>query len=167
MKKANKKEWYCKICGRFRANEKFRGKGHSLHVCKDCQRKIQEEQHTKRQVIKMEKAKTYERLIRQVESLIEGVDNDVGALANVSALLHSSFFQYFGAASTSLKGMYWNLALSKAMWLATLLRKDVVSAARHGRINKLLLFRMSSSSPDISHVHQSHARKSLCRCSKA
>ena len=43
----------------------------------------------------MEKAKTYERLIPQVESLIEGVDNHVGALANVSALLHSSFLHYF------------------------------------------------------------------------
>ena len=95
MKKASKKEWYCKICGKFRANEKFSGKGHSLHICKDCQRKIQEEQHTKRQVIKTEKAKTYERLIPQVESLIEGVDNHVGALANVSAFLHSSFLHYF------------------------------------------------------------------------
>ena len=104
MKKASKKAWYCKICGRFRANEKFRGKGHSLHVCKDCQRKIQEEQHTKSQVFKMEKAKTYERLIPQVESLIEGVDNHVGALANVSALLHSSFQHYFWCGFYIVKG---------------------------------------------------------------
>jgi ribosome-binding protein aMBF1 (putative translation factor) len=27
---------YCKICGRTRANEKFSGKGHKNHVCKDC-----------------------------------------------------------------------------------------------------------------------------------
>ena len=92
MKKANKKEWYCKICGRFRANEKFSGKGHSLHICKDCQRKIQEEQ------------KTYERLIPQVESLIEGVDNHVGVLANVSALLHSSFLHYFWCGFYIVKG---------------------------------------------------------------
>jgi 3-methyladenine DNA glycosylase AlkD len=26
----------CKICGRCRANEKFSGKGHAQHVCKDC-----------------------------------------------------------------------------------------------------------------------------------
>lgn len=56
MKKASKKAWFCKICGRFRANEKFSGKGHSLHVCKDCQRKIQEEKLTKKQVLKKEKA---------------------------------------------------------------------------------------------------------------
>ena len=66
--------------------------------------KINEEQHTKRQVIKMEKAKTYERLIPQVESLIEGVDNHVGALANVSALLHSSFLHYFWCGFYIVKG---------------------------------------------------------------
>jgi len=66
--------------------------------------KINEEQHTKRQVNKIEKAKTYERLIPQVESLIEGVDNHVGALANVSALLHSSFQHYFWCGFYIVKG---------------------------------------------------------------
>lgn len=27
---------YCRICGRHRPNEKFSGKGHNIHVCKDC-----------------------------------------------------------------------------------------------------------------------------------
>ncbi|QNB47892.1 hypothetical protein BR63_17490 [Thermanaerosceptrum fracticalcis] len=30
---------YCKICGRIRADEKFSGKGHRNHVCKDCSKK--------------------------------------------------------------------------------------------------------------------------------
>lgn len=34
---------YCRICGRERANEKFSGKGHKIHVCKDCMRLPQEE----------------------------------------------------------------------------------------------------------------------------
>lgn len=29
---------YCRICGRTRANEKFTGKGHKNHICKDCTR---------------------------------------------------------------------------------------------------------------------------------
>jgi hypothetical protein len=29
---------WCHICGRTRANEKFSGRGHRDHVCKDCQR---------------------------------------------------------------------------------------------------------------------------------
>ena len=27
---------YCKICGLIRPNEKFSGKGHANHICKDC-----------------------------------------------------------------------------------------------------------------------------------
>ncbi len=29
---------YCGVCGRVRANERFSGKGHRNHVCKDCSR---------------------------------------------------------------------------------------------------------------------------------
>jgi hypothetical protein len=29
---------YCHVCGRHRANEKFSGKGHAKHICKDCDR---------------------------------------------------------------------------------------------------------------------------------
>jgi hypothetical protein len=29
---------YCRICGRMRASEKFSGRGHRAHICKDCQR---------------------------------------------------------------------------------------------------------------------------------
>lgn len=29
---------YCRICGLYRANEKFSGKGHRTHICKDCSR---------------------------------------------------------------------------------------------------------------------------------
>ncbi len=25
---------YCKICGEYKANEKFSGKGHAAHICK-------------------------------------------------------------------------------------------------------------------------------------
>ena len=27
---------YCKVCGCYRANEKFSGKGHAAHICKQC-----------------------------------------------------------------------------------------------------------------------------------
>jgi hypothetical protein len=33
----------CRICGRYRANEKFSGRGHRTHVCKDCLRLPREE----------------------------------------------------------------------------------------------------------------------------
>jgi hypothetical protein len=34
---------YCRICDRCRANEKFSGRGHRDHICKDCQRLPREE----------------------------------------------------------------------------------------------------------------------------
>lgn len=31
-----KRGHYCKICGEYKANEKFTGKGHANHICKAC-----------------------------------------------------------------------------------------------------------------------------------
>lgn len=28
--------YYCKVCGKYKANEKFSGKGHAAHICKKC-----------------------------------------------------------------------------------------------------------------------------------
>lgn len=41
---------YCRICGRVRPNEKFSGKGHRIHVCKECSRMPKEE----REIIEQE-----------------------------------------------------------------------------------------------------------------
>ena len=27
---------YCKVCGKYKANEKFSGKGHKNHICRKC-----------------------------------------------------------------------------------------------------------------------------------
>lgn len=48
MSKQKQSGHYCRICGRHRANEKFGGKGHHIHVCKDCQR----EQEEKKRLLK-------------------------------------------------------------------------------------------------------------------
>ncbi|MCL4876212.1 MAG: hypothetical protein KJ064_06125 [Anaerolineae bacterium] len=48
MSKQKQSGHYCRICGRQRANEKFSGKGHRIHVCKDCQR----EQEEKKRLLK-------------------------------------------------------------------------------------------------------------------
>ena len=36
MKRKKLPGHYCRICGRRRPNEKFSGKGHATHICKDC-----------------------------------------------------------------------------------------------------------------------------------
>jgi len=29
---------YCRVCGQYKANERFSGKGHARHLCRDCSR---------------------------------------------------------------------------------------------------------------------------------
>lgn len=36
---------YCKICMSYKANEKFSGKGHRLHICKQCSKLPKEERN--------------------------------------------------------------------------------------------------------------------------
>ena len=31
-----KRRHYCKICGEYKSNERFSGKGHTAHICKAC-----------------------------------------------------------------------------------------------------------------------------------
>lgn len=35
---------YCKICGEYKVNEEFSGKGHIAHICKSCAKLPAEEQ---------------------------------------------------------------------------------------------------------------------------
>lgn len=39
---------YCRVCGRIRANERFSGKGHARHVCRDCELKMRAEARKRR-----------------------------------------------------------------------------------------------------------------------
>ena len=34
---------YCRICGCVKPNEKFSGKGHRIHICKECAKRPKEE----------------------------------------------------------------------------------------------------------------------------
>jgi len=42
-KRGEQRGHYCHLCGRVRPNERFSGKGHKNHVCKDCQRMPKEQ----------------------------------------------------------------------------------------------------------------------------
>jgi len=41
---------YCRVCGRRRADEKFSGKGHADHICKDCAKEQQAKCKKKRKI---------------------------------------------------------------------------------------------------------------------
>jgi len=59
-KKKKKKQpgHYCWRCGRRRANEKFSGKGHSKHICKDCAAEQRAELKRKRQIAEAQRVAT-------------------------------------------------------------------------------------------------------------
>lgn len=44
-KKKKQHGHYCKICGERKANEKFSGKGHAAHICKECSALPQEKKN--------------------------------------------------------------------------------------------------------------------------
>ena len=33
---AKKRGHYCKVCGEYKSNESFSGRGHAAHICKKC-----------------------------------------------------------------------------------------------------------------------------------
>lgn len=35
---------YCKICGEYKSNESFSGKGHAQHICKECMGEIKKKE---------------------------------------------------------------------------------------------------------------------------
>lgn len=62
---------YCKICGERKANEKFSGKGHAVHICKACQSLPAEVQTDMRRVRDVERIFGKYPLSRQDWELLE------------------------------------------------------------------------------------------------
>ena len=54
-KKKTKQGHFCRICHRYRANEKFSGKGHRQHICKDCNRELQQRRRERKRANKVER----------------------------------------------------------------------------------------------------------------
>ena len=50
---------YCKICGQYKANEKFSGKGHAAHICKSCAALSAEERAEKEALTRLENLPVY------------------------------------------------------------------------------------------------------------
>lgn len=55
MPKKKRSGHYCKICGERKANEKFSGKGHAAHICRECQSLPAEEQADMRRIRDVER----------------------------------------------------------------------------------------------------------------
>jgi hypothetical protein len=78
---------YCRICGRVRANERFSGRGHRDHICKDCQRMP----HEKRQRIEqldelygfLDQSNISNRNIERLATLTQATHQEVPELASL------------------------------------------------------------------------------------
>lgn len=62
---------YCKICGERKANERFSGKGHAVHICKECQSLPTEIQTDMRRIRDVERVLGKYPLSRQDWELLE------------------------------------------------------------------------------------------------
>jgi len=52
MVKKKKPGHFCWRCRRHRANEKFSGKGHQQHICKDCNKELKQEKRERKRANK-------------------------------------------------------------------------------------------------------------------
>ena len=111
-KKKKPHGYYCKVCGSYRPNEQFSGKGRKQHICKKCMQLPQEER--KRRMCDMDDYKVYEPLAgrdtdeldfnEMTERLFGDFDHDdldmlaTAMLASDSfgfdALLNAGFYNY-------------------------------------------------------------------------
>lgn len=77
-------------------------------------------------------AEKYAEILLQVKGLMEGVDNPVGVLANVAALLKEAFDYYFGWDSMWCATANCSLVRSRAPWLVSASSAGEESVALHG-----------------------------------
>ena len=62
---------YCKICGETKANEKFSGKGHAAHICKECASLSIERRNELQRINRVERISEKFRLTKEEWELLE------------------------------------------------------------------------------------------------
>src|SRR5262245_18811641 len=79
---------YCWCCDRIRANERFSGKGHARHLCRDCARLGKEELAFRQALRNLERCLDWDGMMRrkqrkQVDSVLQHENPRVRAAAQV------------------------------------------------------------------------------------
>ncbi len=80
--------YYCRICGRSRPNERFSGRGHRIHVCRDCQKLPKAERRATEAVDEIsnflhEQSHISKKNIARLKELAASQDSDVAQKAAV------------------------------------------------------------------------------------
>jgi len=78
---------YCRICGAIKPNEKFSGKGHRNHICKECSRKpkveineIDMEQEIFRY---LKQSHISDKNVKRLKLLVNSESDKIATLANI------------------------------------------------------------------------------------
>lgn len=71
MAKKKRQGHYCKICDQWKANEKFSGKGHAAHICKECASLPIERKNELQRINKVERISEKIRLTKEEWDLLE------------------------------------------------------------------------------------------------
>ncbi len=78
---------YCRMCGYVRPNEKFSGKGHRIHVCKECSRLPRDERRQRELEDEiagfLRQSNISERNLTRLSELVTAEKPEVAELANV------------------------------------------------------------------------------------
>jgi hypothetical protein len=78
---------YCRICGKTRPNEKFSGKGHRNHICKECARKPKTERdeidQTEEIFSFMNQSHISKKNVERLTVLVDSENEKVSELANI------------------------------------------------------------------------------------
>jgi uncharacterized protein YdhG (YjbR/CyaY superfamily) len=91
---------YCRICGQYKANEKFSGKGHAAHICKACSSERKAEAKATRKERLAVKA-TIKATLHPTTEEVVFVKNFIAAVAAQDADALASFFEKSAA-------VYWH-----------------------------------------------------------
>jgi len=70
-KKKHYRGHYCKVCGQVLPNEKFTGKGHAAHICKNCAKKPAEQRDEEIVLNRISRVYMYMDLLRENRRMLE------------------------------------------------------------------------------------------------
>lgn len=90
---AKKQGHYCKVCGTYRSNESFSGKGHSAHICKKCAA-LSPAERSKEMTLTRLMNLPY-RLSAEQKAWLKGLQkNDCHEIAETAKAVYAEYFPY-------------------------------------------------------------------------
>lgn len=75
-KKKRKSGHFCIVCGNRKANERFSGKGHANHICKECSKKSPEDQQEGIDINRLHNLCRYSNLSKNNKKMLKGFLKD-------------------------------------------------------------------------------------------